>query len=66
MSYCKSKGLNASLRTDGDAQPKGNNVQRGLNVHKDSADVRKERAGVKAEREEEHNAKYLYKRKDVR
>jgi len=34
------------------------------NVQKGRADVRKERAGEKADSEEVHNAKYLYKRKD--
>jgi len=34
------------------------------NVHKGRADVRKERAGEKADSEEVHNAKYLHKSKD--
>lgn len=58
MSYCKSNGLKANLRRAKEVQSKGNNVQRGLNVHKGRADVRKERdrererAGEKADSEE--------------
>jgi hypothetical protein len=58
MSYCNSSGLKANLRRDRDVQSKGNNVQRGSNVHKGRADVRKERAGEKSDSEEVHNAKY--------